>query len=328
MRICLIGDDTPPLDEGMKNTTYALVKFLDRHADVIRLSPLRAHTRSFWEEMRQFGPDVVHYIPGPSIWSFVLLSLSKRFTNAASVMSLTHPSKFLPRSLVRHFLRPDLVIAQSQVTGQAFMEAGCRVSFLPNGVDTELFRPVTDQEKRNLRTKYALPKESFIVLHVGNARRSRHLKVLTDLQSESCQVLVVCSSTIGGDRDVISLLGEVGCILIDNYVDSIQEIYALSDCYVFPTASGTGAIEFPLSVLEAMASNLPIVARRFGGLPISLREGKGFYFVDSDQELRETVKNILRDTQLVDTRSMALTHDWRVIVSKLVKLYQGLITLG
>ena len=40
----------------------------------------------------------------------------------------------------------------------------------------------------------------------------------------------------------------------------IASYYRAADCYVFPVLSGEGAIALPLSVLEAMACNLPVVS--------------------------------------------------------------------
>ncbi len=42
MRICLIGDSSEPLDEGMKKVTRSLEMALNQHCEVLVLNPLQA----------------------------------------------------------------------------------------------------------------------------------------------------------------------------------------------------------------------------------------------------------------------------------------------
>ena len=51
-----------------------------------------------------------------------------------------------------------------------------------------------------------------------------------------------------------------------SYIPEVEDIYRLSDLYLFLAESDTAAIEVPLSVLEAMACNLPVICTPFGGL--------------------------------------------------------------
>ena len=59
------------------------------------------------------------------------------------------------------------------------------------------------------------------------------------------------------------------------YITHLEEIYALSDCYVFPTTDRRYCVEMPLSVLEAMSCNLPMLTTRFGALPGVFEEASG-----------------------------------------------------
>ena len=110
----------------------------------------------------------------------------------------------------------------------------------------------------------------------------------------------------------------------NEYIKSIEEVYALSDCYAFPTPTGVGAIEHPLSIMEAMACDLPVVTRKFGALPRVFRPGDGLYLVDTDDELRETVLHIRNSEKLVATRAKVIGMDWDIIADQLLMMYQDL----
>ncbi len=324
MRLCVIGDACEPLDEGMKKTTYALSNALAQHCDVLTLNPLQVMGKDFWVSLLQYRPDVIHYVPGPSLRSFVLLALTKVLTSAVTVMSLTHPDPALPRRFACRFFGPDLLLSQSLRTDQLFRGLGCEMLYIPNGVDTGQFRPVSFADKMRLRYKYSISPEVFIVLHVGNTRRVRNLNILTRIQQDGCQVVVVSSTTIRGDSSVDADLIAAGCLVWSRYIEAIEEVYALADCYVFPTPTGVGAIEHPLSIMEAMACNLPVVSKRFGALPRVFEPGDGLYFVDTDEELRNTVRSIRQVEELVATRAKVITLDWDAIAERLLVIYRGL----
>jgi glycosyltransferase involved in cell wall biosynthesis len=325
MRVCMIGDASEPLDEGMKKTTHSLASAIAKHCDVLVLNPLQALGTHFWSSMRRHHPDVIHYVPGPSLRSFLLLALARVHTLAATVMSLTHPDPSLPRRFACRFLGPDLLLSQSVRSEELFRGLGCRIQHVPNGVDTGRFRPVSPAEKKHLRHKHGIIPESFVVLHVGNMRQARHLDVLTRLQRDRYQVIVVGSTTVPGDSNVAARLTGAGCLVWNRYIEAIEEIYALADCYAFPTPTGVGAIEHPLSVMEAMACNLPVVTKRFGALPRIFDPGDGLYFVDTDDELISVIECIRRTGVSPTTRAKVADMEWDRIAVRIVALYRDLV---
>ena len=324
MHVCIIGDASEPLDEGMKKTTAKLAEALGLYCDVLVLNPLESHTWQFWQKLIQFRPAILHYVPGPSLKSFVLLALCRLATPAATVMSLTHPDPNLPLWVARR-LKPQVLLVQSRRLAQRFQSVGSAMHFIPNGVDLSRYRAVSVAEKQLLRRRLGVPAESFVALHVGNTRKVRNLDALKQLQQAGVHVIVVSSTTIRGDSDVGRALQAAGCTVWNHYIERIEEVYAVADCYVFPTPTGVGAIELPLSVLEAMACNLPVVTRKFGALPVFFESGNGFYFVESDDEMVQTVLAIRQAYPHVDTAARVAKFDWRTLARQIVDIYQALL---
>ena len=87
-----------------------------------------------------------------------------------------------------------------------------------------------------------------------------------------------------------------GIIVIDEYTDDIHELYQACDLYLFPVSSNLGALEFPLSVIEAAACNLPTLTTRFGALPDILKESPGFTYYDEAVEIPEKITDLRGST--------------------------------
>jgi glycosyltransferase involved in cell wall biosynthesis len=179
-------------------------------------------------------------------------------------------------------LKPDLVLAQSDEAEAIYSRLGCNIMpFVYSGVDIKRFHPVSKKEKEELRARYGVESDKFVVLHVGPVKKSRNLECLRKIQGDSDnQVLLVGRPATKYEREVADVLGKAGVVVTQAYNPRIEEFYALSDCYIFPTTDAAGSIDIPLSVLEALACGLPVVSTRFGGLPRIFSEGDGFCYAD------------------------------------------------
>lgn len=258
MKICILGNITGNIDEGMKNVTYNLSKELSKNYNVLVLNPLEVLSLDFWKSIRDFKPEIIHYIPGPSIKSFILVKLlSLHFKNAKVIMSAPFPklSSFSKRFI--YLFKPDLMLVQSEATEKMFREKKFNTKFFPlSGVETERFIPCSKSTKKALREKYGIDRDAFVVLHVGHIKEGRNIKIFKDIQKDTGnQVIVVGSTSTDVETSIYQDLKKSGCKVYTDYIETINEIYALSDCYIFPVMDKHNSIEIPLSVLEAMACN-------------------------------------------------------------------------
>jgi len=200
------------------------------------------------------------------------------------------------------------------------------VTFLAGGVNTTKFAPVTADIKERLREKYHIDKEKFVVLHVGSIRKNRNLQVFNRIQKqENVQVLIVGNTTFRPDRKEYSSLKEHGCIIWRTYFKNLEEIYRLSDCYVFPSVDKSSCIELPLSVMEAMSCNLPIISTRFGALPRVFDEGDGFIFADKEEDIINELKKIKNGNIKTKTREKVLPYSWGNVAKRLEEIYEGVL---
>jgi glycosyltransferase involved in cell wall biosynthesis len=327
VRICLIGLKSQRLDEGVQKVGYHLAQGLSRRHPVLFLDVRKVYTPGFWKEIRRFKPHIVNSALGSTLPSFLLMKALHIYNGTKTAMLVLQPSRylFLWRRVIS-WLKPDLILAQSADIQEFFARLGCRIEFLPNGVDTARFTPVSRQIKEALREKYGVEKKKFVILHVGPLARGRNLSLLQQLQGGQNQVLVVGSTSLKKDARVCRELTATGCLVWTAYFPSIEEIYALSDCYVFPTLERGESIELPLSVMEAMACNLPVVSTRFGALPRVFPEGGGLFFVDKPEDIPRYVEELGSSSVEIKTREKVLPYSWESIVDRLERIYEGLLS--
>jgi len=335
MNICLIGDFSGHPDEGMKVVANCLAQKLAKTHNVLKLNIYKTIKFNVWCELKDFRPDVLHYLSGPSPFSFIILRtllLSCRVQSnhkICSVMSATQP--WLPLNSVSFLrkLKPDLLLVQSNQSEAYFRRMDFCVKYLPNGVDVKKFKPTDDRLKKKLRDKYGLRMDEFIILHVGPVRANRGLDALKHVaEIKDCRVLIVGSTSFPFEKTIFLDLVKSGCIIWRKYIRSMQEIYQLSDLYVFPVEDRLGSIEGPLSVLEAMSCNLPVITTKFGCLSRMFTEGDGLFFVCNRRQIPKLVEDVRNyDVRRlgVHTRKKVVLYSWDNIARSLSEYYRQLL---
>ncbi len=329
MKLCLLGGFGGKADEGMKKIACQLERELARWHQVIALNPMHVFRRDFWTRIKAFEPDIVHYIPGPSIKSFIVVwIISRVFPAARTVMSAPLPLISGLSARFARFFGPTVMLAQSRGMEDTFRRWGLTTRYLSiSGVDVDSFKPASKSAKMELRDVYGIGPEQFVVLHVGHVKSKRNVQLLKRVQEEEgIQTVIVGSTSTGVEAGLADDLRAVGCRVIVEFVEKIDEFYRLSDCYVFPTprANKSASIEMPLSVLEAASCNLPIVSTRFGALAEVFDEVEGFVFAESTEQILRAVERIRRNDVEINTRERALSFSWENIGRELDELYEAL----
>ena len=320
MRICLVGHLTDQLDEGVHSVAANLARAL-RAWHMVEFVPMK-HPMT-WRRIRQFRPDIIHFVLSPTGAGILVAKvLSVAHRRARTVISAPHPGAGAFSHWITPF-GPDLVLAQALDSERKFRRLGLRTMFLPNGVDIDRFVPASEDAKQRLRNQYDIGNQ-FVVLHVGPLKRGRNVQMLGQLQGNNRQVLIVGRPSDPDERDIIEELRAKGCIIRSEYFAKIHEIYALSDCYVFPTLNHRYCVETPLSVLEAMACNLPVVATPFGALTRIASAGEGVVYAQTPDAFEQAVAMFESGSGAVHTRRKVLHLSWTNLARQLENIYEQL----
>ncbi|HEU5268599.1 MAG TPA: glycogen synthase [Jatrophihabitans sp.] len=218
-----------------------------------------------------------------------------------------------------------------------------RVHIIPNGIDTDLYRPVPE---RDALERYGLRTDRPIVLFVGRITRQKgvgHLVRAAAGFAPEAQ-LALCA----GSPDTPELAAEITAAVAElragrDGVVWIQQMLPRDDLLQLLTAATVfvcPSIYEPQGIvnLEAMACETAVVASRVGGIPDVVVDGKTGLLVDYDpDDPRGFEENLAAATNalLADparTAAMGLAgrdravaeYGWHAIAERTVRLYESL----
>jgi glycosyltransferase involved in cell wall biosynthesis len=249
-----------------------------RHAG-IRVVPLGGGPpwkifQRLWTHVSREVPDIIHsHLLKANLFGALLPGPHKLLWHIHNTSEQTGFSwRFVESRLIR---RCSVMIAVSEAVGRdvsrripSIIE---RLRVIPNGIDSSRFSALLSTERGEERKRWGLAPDVPVIGYVG--RLEEKTKKLTHLieafahlrRSKPEAVLLIVGE--GPDRKMLDTLflrrGLSDAVLFVGAQKDVEKVYPLMDVYVQPSVSEG----FGLSLLEAMASGVPIVATLTGGIP-------------------------------------------------------------
>ncbi len=342
-KVLIISEElVNPIDEGIKKTAHYIYKSIkDKYFSeaicntVTNSYPtgiryLKVNKSFFSVTLMKFLKNSsffnVIYIPGScgTIFSFIratILNFYGRIFHFQTKLILLQPKEytFFEKLLIKLLSVPDIYVmglnTKKSLEGFHFQIK----TFFP-GIDINKYYSIQLNEKKILREKYNIPEKNFVALHVGHINQGRQLIELCANIDKKYLLLVVGSTSTPQDQKLKKMLEDKGVIIINYYIDKIEEIYQLSDCYIFHVTNTGAAIEVPLSVLEAMAVNLPVITTKFGGLTqMFSKQIDGLYFIDDLNQVNGILKVIYNDKNTIKTREAVSYYSWEKVGDNIIE---------
>ena len=317
---------TQTADEGCLKVAVSLVKRLkqkDPHTVVVgyeRESPFCDQfltlnkwmlSRSLWRILRQKKQPVLFAPFSAKLRSTALRALMISLFARGQVLLLQpmySEMDFMAKFLLK--LSGAKVLCLSQCTYEDYRShLGNKAVYVQTGVDTKRFTPGSD--KQELRKKYNLPVDKPIVLHVGHLKEGRNIAQFQKLSPAFHGLVVVSTHTPDEQSETLRqmLNRQENVTLLEGYQPNIEELYRLSDVYLFPVAEKKSCIDVPLSALEAAACGIPVVTTPFREMQ-NLIGKEGFYEIGSFEP--ENLNALLQKAadEKKNPREAVLPYDW------------------
>ena len=185
----------------------------------------------------------------------------KALTTARNVPDYDYPNKFgrLRGGLMaqRHIniFRKLNVVACSEAISEEYTRFNIPTIAIQNGVDVQKFSPAANSEKQMLKKQVGLSNINNVFITVGSLIPRKNLQVLIKAFNHKTEndVLLIVGS--GSEKAELSQLVTTDNIIFQDFTPNIVDYFCASDCYIASSLSEG----LPNSVMEAMASGLPVV---------------------------------------------------------------------
>jgi glycosyltransferase involved in cell wall biosynthesis len=222
-----------------------------------------------------------------------------------------------------------------------------RVVRIPNGVDTDAFRPVDAPRRRELRQELGIPTQAKVAVFVGAVRPVKGLDVLAEkwpavqaavpdlhlylvgpyrvsehwaLDEAYVERLKHLFQTSAGSKSQVYFVGQTAAV--PDYLQS-------ADLFVFPSRSEG----MPNALLEAMSCGLPFVATALGCIQeIAPPEQRAFLVPGDDAEAlsRAVIKlasdeNARHSLGMAARREIQARYSLAAVSERYIELYRNLL---
>ena len=173
-------------------------------------------------------------------------------------------------------------------------------AFIPNGVDTEIFVPLTDPQKKHLRAQLHLPAESPLVVYLGRLTFEKRVDHLIQIWPKITETFPQAHLLIvGSGPEETKLRAQsmpIPGIQFTGQVNDALSYLQAADLFVLPSATEG----LSNSLLEALATRLPVLATAVGGTPDVITHGVNGYLIPPDDlpALSAGLRTLLADPTL------------------------------
>ncbi len=193
------------------------------------------------------------------------------------------------------------LIVPSIKTREALEQYGLhkRMHVIPTGLELEKFDPANKDEQyiAKIRKMYHL-ENKFVITFLGRIAEEKSIDIIIrsvqQLQRYNSNIICLI---VGGGPLLETLQKEVQQQNMDAFLiftgpkmpDLVPSFYHVSDIFVSASLSETQGLTF----IEAMASGIPVIARRDKNLEEVVKDGYNGFFFDEEEELLPLLQRVM-----------------------------------
>ena len=255
--------------------------------------------------------------------SFYARPLTQRFGNAVAQLAESCAWQY-----IAYCMAPlDRVLVASQdIYARLVTRLEMKVEQVPLGVNMDLFAPRPPQSM-------APGKERPVILYVGRLSQEKDLTMLFEAfrilnQRGTYQLCIVGDGPLRPQTECfVRTTAHAAYAGMIPYGERLAECYATADVLALPSRNET----FGLTILEALASGIPVVAVNQGGPTDLLHASVGTLAAPGDPvDFAEKLARVLLDKSLPQhCRAYVAEHfSWDKTFIKLLTIYDNMLSRG
>jgi N-acetyl-alpha-D-glucosaminyl L-malate synthase BshA len=250
----------PPYDLALAVRMHEVV--LTHKLDLLHVHYAIPHATSAWIAREMLGParpdiKVLTTLHGTDI---TIVGQDPSF-HAITKFSIEKSDGL---SAVSRFLKAE--------TQSAFGCTGCRIDVIPNFIDPTVY----DRARYEPQLREQVERGRKVLMHISNFRAVKRVKDVVGIYARVAKQIPSVLVMVGDGPERLDAeqearrLGVQDDVYFLGKLESVAPLLASADLFLLPTQSES----FGLSALEALATGVPVIGVKAGGLPEVVRDGE------------------------------------------------------
>lgn len=257
------------------------------------------------------------YMPGFESILFIHITFRKKIIYLSTLLydddieTIIKNAPF-PLNIVRNYLfrRISLYLAinkEFKNSYKKYYKDSVPILLMSQGVDTDVFHPITENEKTEARKNFKIPLDTTVILSCGlliERKGYRDIfKILSKIEwpflyiiagQRNIQEYHRSSQKEQNEMRILSVFGEkmLGqkVLFLDTHVNMLP-VYSLANVFLH----GAHWEGLPNVVLEAMACKIPVILKRIEGLDYVFRDRRNVVTYEQPIEAKDCLESVLND---------------------------------
>lgn len=162
-----------------------------------------------------------------------------------------------------------------------------RIEYVPGvGIDTDKFKN-NEVNRIEKRKSIGVSEDEFMIISVGELSKNKNhqviIRAIAKLKNKRIKYVLCGEGPLDNElRELAKELDVENQVKFLGFRKDISELMNIADLFAFPSYREG----LSLSLMEAMASGLPVVCSEIRGNTDLIEDGKGGYLIDDSDELR------------------------------------------
>ncbi|MFQ3544386.1 glycosyltransferase [Halobacillus rhizosphaerae] len=265
--------------------------------------------------LKDFKPDIIHIHEEPwSLSAFQLflytkiLKINSKLIIDSAAISLTKKPIFFSKIEKVMYKHTDIIFARNHEVSNIVKKRGYKKSIhiLPNGVDTNNFKVMSDREILDAKQKEGIWKNKIIVSYIGRMVKEKGIFDFIEAAEELLKkdenkygfIMVGSGPEFERVRTVLKGKGIDKYFILNTRVasDQMPKFMNLIDLLVLPSHSMPNWKEqFGRVLVEAMACGKPVLGSNSGAIPEVVGNKKYIFEQGNISQLVNKVEGIIAD---------------------------------